>query len=193
MTDLRRREAKVARPRPGSVRARRLGGQLQKLRRRQQRIRSNHTHHISRALADPAHTLVVEDLHTHALTRAAKGTQAKAKSGLNRSILARNWGQLAQRLQYKCGQLVTVDPRYTSQTCHQCGHIAAGNRRTQARFHCQRCDLIVNADPNAALNILVRYVDRTVARGTGASARREAFPSGTSTTRAQDIVARPVV
>ena len=198
MTELRRLEAKVARKQ--RQRARRIGGQLQKLRRRQQRIRSNDTHHISRALAEQAHTLVVEELQTRNMTKSARGTQdspgthVKAKAGLNRSILASNWGQLAQRLQYKCGQLVvTVDPRYTSQTCHQCGHLAAGNRRTQARFHCQRCDLIVNADHNAALNILVRYVDRTVARGTGASARREAFPSGTSTTREQDIGARPVV
>ena len=76
--------------------------------------------------------MVVEDLNTRGMTQAAKGTVAQpgthvqAKAGLNRSILASNWGQLEQRLAYKCGQLVTVDPRYTSQTCHQCGHIAAG-------------------------------------------------------------------
>ncbi len=160
MTELRRLEAKGARKQ--RQRARRIGGQLQKLRRRQPRIRANDTHHISRALADQAHTLVVEELQTRNMTKSAPGTQdspgthVKAKAGLNRSILASHWGQLAQRLQYKCGQLVTVDPRYTSQTCNQCGHLAAGNRRTQARFHCQRCDLTVNADHNAALNILVR-------------------------------------
>ena len=59
MTDLRRLEAKVARKQ--RQRARRIGGQLQKLRRRQKRIRSNDTLHISRALADQAHTWVVED------------------------------------------------------------------------------------------------------------------------------------
>ncbi len=112
LTDLTRLEAKVARyqrrqarQQRGSVRARRLGGQLQKLRRQQQRIRANDTHQISRALADQAHTLVVEDLHTQGMTQSAKGTQqspgthVKAKAGLNRGILASNWGQLAQRLQ----------------------------------------------------------------------------------------------
>ena len=175
------------------------GGQLQKLRRQQKRIRSNDTHHISRALADQAHTLVVEDLHTRSLTKSAKGTpdspgtNVKAKDGLNRGILASNWGQLAPRLQYKWGQLVPVDPRYPSQTCHQCGHGAAANRPAQAVFRCQRCDFHLHADHKAALNIPVRYVDRTVARGTGATARREAFPSGTSMTREQGIGARPVV
>ena len=205
MTELRCLKAKVARKqrqrarkRPGSVRARRIGGQLTRLRRKQKRIRSNDTHHISRALADQAHTLVAEELHTQHMTKSARGTLAqpgthvRAKAGLNRSILASNWGQLAQRLRYKCGRFETVDPRHTSQTCHQCLHVAAANRPTQAVFHCQRCDLHMHADHNAALNILVRYA-RTVARGTGASARREAFPSGTSTTREQDIEARPVV
>ena len=123
MTDLGRLEAKIARAqrlrarkRKGSVRARRLGGQLTTLRRKQKRSRDNDTHHISRALADKAHTLVAEELHTQHMTKSARGTQAqpgthvKAKAGLNRSILASNWGQLAQRLRYKCGHLETVDP-----------------------------------------------------------------------------------
>ena len=201
LTDLTRLEARAARyqrrqarKQRGSVRARRLGGQLQKLRRRQQRIRSNDTHHISRALADRAHTVVAEDLQTRHMTKSAKGTRdnpgtsVRAKSGLNRSILASNWGQLAQRLQYKCGQLVRVDPRHTSQSCHQCGHVAAANRKTQAVFRCQHCDFFLNADHNAALNIRGRFV-RPVARGTGATAWREAFPPGTSPTREHGIEA----
>ena len=201
MTDLGRLESQLARKqrlqarkRKGSVRARRLGGQLTKLRRRQKRIRANDTHHISRALADKAHTLVAEDLNTQGMTKSAKGTQdspgthVQAKAGLNRSILASNWGQLAQRLRYKCGRFETVDPRYTSQTCHQCGHSSPANRQSQAVFRCQRCGFLLNADHNAALNILGRCT-RPVARGTGATARREAFPLGTSPTREHGIEA----
>ena len=201
LTDLTRLEARAARyqrrqarKRQGSVRARRLGGQLQKLRRKQKRIRSHDTHHISRALADQAHTVVVEDLQTRYMTKSARGTpdnpgsHVQAKAGLNRRILASNWGQLAQRLRYKCGRFETVDPRYTSQSCHQCGHVAAANRPTQAVFRCQRCDFFLNADHNAALNIRGRLV-RPVARGTGATARREAFPPGTSPTREHGIEA----
>ncbi len=200
MTDMSRLDSKIARTqrlrarkRKGSVRARRLGGQLTKLRRKQKRVRDNDTHHISRALADKAHTLVAEALNTKGMTKSARGTKdhpgthVTAKSGLNRSILASNWGQLAQRLRYKCGRFETVDPRHTSQTCHQCGHVAAANRKTQAVFHCQRCAWQLHADHNATLNILVRFT-RTVARGTGATARREAFPLGTSTTREHDVL-----
>ena len=92
-----------------------------------------------------------------AWTKSAKGTpdspgtHVQAKAGLNRSILASNWGQLAQRLAYKCGRFETVDPGYTSQTCHPCGHISAANRQSQAVFRCQRCGFLLNADHNAAL------------------------------------------
>ena len=190
---VRRKQRHLARKRRGSVRHRRLGGQLTQLRRKQKRIRSHDTHRVSRQLADQAHTVVVEDLHTAAMTRSARGTvdnpgtNVKAKAGLNRSILASNWAQLQQRLAYKCGQLLKVAPRYTSQTCHHCGHVAPQNRKTQAQFQCVRCGVALNADWNAALNILGRHDTRPVARGTGATARREAFPLGTSLTREHDM------
>ena len=82
LTDLGRLESQLARKqrlqarkRKGPVRARRRGGQLTKLRRKQKRIRSHDTHHLSRALADQAHTLVAEELQTHSMTKSAKGTQ----------------------------------------------------------------------------------------------------------------------
>ena len=189
---IRRKQRYQARKRKGSLRYRRIGGQLTRLWRKQKRIRANDTHHISRALADKAHTLVVEELHIQRMTQSARGTReqpgtkVKAKAGLNRSIRASNWDQLELRLAYKCGHLVKVNPQFTSQTCHQCGTVDPQNRRSQAHFHCVQCGFALNADHNAALNILGRYA-RPVARGTGATARREAFPSGTSLTREQDI------
>ena len=146
----------------GSIRRRRLGGQLTKLQRKRQRIRHNDTHHIGRRLADKAHTVVVENLHVSSMTKSAKGTtehpgtNVKAKSGLNREILATNWSQLEQRLAYKCGRLLQVSPAYTSQTCSHCGGVDKHNRPTQAAFVCVTCGFALNADWNAALNILGR-------------------------------------
>ncbi len=84
MTDLGRLDSKLARKqrlrarkRKGSLRARRLGGQLTTLRRKQKRVRDNDTHHISRTLADKAHTLVAEALNTKGMTKSARGTQAQ--------------------------------------------------------------------------------------------------------------------
>lgn len=55
---------------------------------------------------------------------------------------------------WRNGLLVKVNPRYTSQTCCQCGHVAKENRQTQAEFECVECKYVANADFNAARNIL---------------------------------------
>ncbi len=178
--------------RPKSNRGRRVNGQLQKLHRKRARKRDNATHQTSRTLADTAHTVVVEDLNTKAMTRSAKGTvakpgkQVKQKSGLNRGILASGWGALERKLAYKAGALLKVDPAYTSQTCSRCVHVHRDNRPLQAVFACGACGFRANADHNAAINILARAGLPCVpvaARGTGAAARRGAIPLGTPTTR----------
>ena len=108
---------------PMSNRGRRIGGQLKKLKRKQKRRRENAAHLHSRKLADTAHTVVLEDLNTKAMTRSAKGTveepgkNVKHKSGLNRGILKSNWGRTERMLDYKAGQVLKVPPAYTSQTC----------------------------------------------------------------------------
>ena len=170
---------------PLSNRARRVHGQLRKLHRKQRRRRENAAHRHSRKLADTAEAVVLEDLDTQAMTRSAKGTveqpgtNVKAKSGLNREILASGWGRLERNLEYKAGLVVKVDPAYTSQTCAQCGHVNKENRKTQATFQCTACGHTANADRNAAVNILDRGLPLIrQARGTGASARRGAFGVG---------------
>ncbi len=65
--------------------------------------------------------------------------------------------QLRQFISYKADRegiaVILVDPAYTSQTCHMCGHCEKANRRTQSEFSCQRCGFTMNADANAAINI----------------------------------------
>ncbi|MXZ41810.1 MAG: IS200/IS605 family element transposase accessory protein TnpB, partial [Caldilineaceae bacterium SB0666_bin_21] len=193
--------------RPMSNRGRRICGQLKKRQRKQKRRRENAAHQHSRKLADTAHTVVLEDLNTKAMTRSAKGTveepgrNVRQKAGLNREILKSNWGRTERMLDYKAGQVVNVDAAYTSQTCAVCGHVDKENRRTQAHFHCTACGHTANADRNAAQNILARGLAlRPKARGIGASARREAFgpcplpratDRSTSTTREQGMPSRP--
>ena len=70
-------------------------------------------------------------------TREEPGTNVKAKAGLNRAILASGWGQLERKLAYKAGEVVKVDPAYTSQTCSRCSHVNKANRPAQAVFACQ--------------------------------------------------------
>ena len=121
--------------------------------------------------------VAMEDLDIQAMTRKPKPKPdpakpgqylhngAKAKAGLDRSILSNCWGRISKRLQDKMGanggKLVIVPAAYTSQTCHKCGHVAKGNRESQAVFHCVECGYRANADVNAAENILSRALAKT--------------------------------
>jgi putative transposase len=49
-----------------------------------------------------------------------------------------------------------VDPRNTSRTYPDCGHVSADNRVTQAEFVCVSCGYAANADVVAAINIAYR-------------------------------------
>jgi transposase len=112
----------------------------------------------------------VEDLKIRNMTRSPKGTitepgrNVRAKAGLNRSILASGWGLLVRRLEEKApGRVEKINPAFTSQRCSACGHIAAGNRESQALFCCMACGYTSNADVNAAKNIAAGHA--VTARG----------------------------
>jgi putative transposase len=108
--------------------------------------------------------ICVEDLQVKNMTASAAGTReapgrkVKAKSGLNRSILDQGWSEFRRQLGYKLawrgGELVLVPPQYTSQTCPNCGHVSAENRKTQEAFRCVRCCYGNHADLVGAINIL---------------------------------------
>ncbi|MCL2583629.1 MAG: transposase, partial [Streptosporangiales bacterium] len=86
--------------------------------------------------------------------------RARAKAGLSRGILASAWGILGTRTRQKAEAtgvtVVFVDPRFTSQQCRKCGHIAPENRESQPVFQCVACGHADHADANAADNVLAR-------------------------------------
>jgi len=139
-----------------------------------QRVNKLHTH-IANARRDFLHKcstdisqnhamIFVEDLKVANMSRSASGTleapgrSVKAKSGLNRSILDQGWFEFKRQLTYKQqwlgGDVLAVPAHYTSQRCSCCGTVSKDNRTTQARFACVSCGYEVNADLNAAKNIL---------------------------------------
>jgi transposase len=127
---------------------------------------------ISTRLVTDHDVIVWEKLNTPSMVRKPKAkpdpqhpggflpNRARAKAGLNRAILGSCWGLLAQRAEQKAtasgAAVIYVDPRFTSQQCHVCGHTAPGNRDSQAVFRCQQCGHADHADTNAARNILAR-------------------------------------
>ena len=108
--------------------------------------------------------VVLEDLKVANMSKSASGTikdpgkMVAAKSGLNRSILDQGWHAFKSMLSYKLeqlgGDLLLVDPRYTSQKCSKCCYTDKENRLSQAQFACMRCGHKENADINAAKNVL---------------------------------------
>ena len=77
------------------------------------------------------------------------------------------------------GRVEQVDPAYTSQTCHACGHRAPENRESQAVFRCVACGHRADADVNAARNI----AERRPAAGRAVAARGDRATSARSVKR----------
>jgi len=127
-------------------------------------------HKVARRLVCEYDVLVVEKLTVKNMTKRAKPKPdpentgqflpngGSAKTGLNRSINDASWAQFRSILEAKAEEagrtVMSVNPRHTSQACHECGHVERGNRVSQAEFLCQGCGHEAHADINAARNIL---------------------------------------
>jgi len=72
---------------------------------------------------------------------------------LNRWTYAEIKGKLELTCEKLGVQVVYVSPTYTSQRCSSCGWVRRGNRKGQ-EFRCNQCSNAMNADLNAARNIV---------------------------------------
>ena len=119
-------------------------------------IRKNFLHQVSNDISKNHVVVVIEDLEVHSMSRSATKKVAQ-KSGLNRAILDASPFELRRQLEYKTqwqgGLLVRVAPQNTSRKCPECGHVAAENRKSQAKFVCGGCGFSAHADFVAAVNI----------------------------------------
>jgi putative transposase len=143
-------------------------GAARRLARAQEReanARRDWLHKVSRNIVDACDVIVIEDLNMRSMTRSARGsvdapgTNVQAKAGLNRELLEAGFGILEtlirEKAVYAARTVVSVAPRYTSQTCAACDHVAKESR-DGARFACVRCGHQADADINAAQVILLR-------------------------------------
>ncbi|WP_411742721.1 RNA-guided endonuclease InsQ/TnpB family protein [Rhodococcus sp. IEGM 1366] len=78
----------------------------------------------------------------------------RAKSGLNRAILASCWGKFAHCLDQKIS-VIAMSAAYTSQECSNCGHSCPENHDSQAFFRCQGCGFERHADTNAGSTFVI--------------------------------------
>lgn len=136
---------------------------------RENRYVTDVNHRITKALVDkyPNGTLfVLEDL------TGVRSVTEKVRAK-NRYVSV-SWAfyQFRQMLEYKAemnGQkVIVVDPRYTSQTCPKCGHIAKANRNKKLHtFTCQNCEYQSNDDRIGAMNLHRKGIEHIGVVATG--------------------------
>ncbi len=160
---LQRRFSKAKKHTPGWYR---LLGALGKAHAKVRRKRQDFLHKEANKLLDRTDVIVCEDLKIANMTKRPKRKQdesgmylpngAKAKAGLNKSILDAGWGMFVSALRYKAIErgkyVIAVPPQYTSQVCSACGEIV--KKSLSHRTHRCGCGYVAHRDHNAALNIL---------------------------------------
>jgi putative transposase len=167
---------------------------VQRVQRKIADTRRDFLHKTSTTISQNHAVVYVEDLQVKQMSASASGTieqpgrNVKAKSGLNRAILDQGWGefrrQLAYKLEWRGGELISVPPQYTSQTCPNCGHVCAENRKTQDVFRCVRCGYGNHADLVGAMNVLRAGQARRACQASG-----EVMPPATGTRRWEALCA----
>jgi putative transposase len=141
----------------------------QKLARIDQKIvnqRTNYQWNIAHHLTRLADVIVLENLNIQGMGKKCKPKQDEngkyiknnqsAKRALNRLIRDCSWGELKLKIQSvaeKFGCIVLeVNPKFTSQTCSNCGHVDSASRNKE-KFVCTNCGFIADADNQASVNI----------------------------------------
>jgi len=112
--------------------------------------RSNFHHKISRKIVDTCGFIAVEDLNIKGMVK---------NHHLAKSIGDAGWGQFLNYLTYKAEEagckVGKVAPHYTSVNCSRCGNSVP--KTLADRIHkCPFCNIVLDRDHNAAINILNR-------------------------------------
>lgn len=171
-----RYQRRMAQQKKGSCSYRKNQQKVQKNNRYMSNVRKDFAHKTSFNIINDPRTQIVglEKLALQNMTKKPKPkkhpdkpgvflpNKAKAKAGLNKSILGASMGMLRTFLRYKAAKnqklIVEVSAHYSSQECAHCGYIHPDNRETQSRFICQACGHESNADHNASINVKHRTV-----------------------------------
>lgn len=184
---IKRLQKQVARRQKGSNRYKKTRYRISKRHESISNIRKDFCHKASHSIVTDKDNkiIILEDLKTKNLTKKAAPksnnnggwdrNNAKAKSGLNKSILDKGWHQFEVFVNYKAeraGKVVFKIPAaYTSQACPACGHTHPNNRKSQSQFVCENCGYSDNADRNAAINIKQQAIKLITHSGTELSKR----------------------
>ena len=144
-----RRQAKTAK---GSAKRRRANKVLARVHERVRNRRHDFVHQTARKIVSKFGTIAVEKLNVKGMVQ---------NYSLAKSISDASWSMFRRVLSYKAESAgrtyVEVNPAYTSQDCHVCGHRA--KKALKERWHsCPICGASLDRDTNAAINILAKAI-----------------------------------
>lgn len=124
---------------------------LAKLHLKIKNTRNDFLHKTSKQLIQENNIIVVENLDI-------QNMQKDNYKVLNRYIGDVGWNIFINMLFYKAEDagriLIKINPKNTSKTCHNCGYINTNLKLNDRIYDCPQCNIKINRDYNASLNIL---------------------------------------
>src|SRR5229473_1430027 len=145
---LRRKQRQLCRRKKGSHRRCKAAKNVAKTHLKINRQRRDFHYKVAKQYAESYHRIAVEDLAIYNMVK---------NHHLAKSIMDASWGAFLDILSAKAAsaghEVIRVNPRFTSQKCHQCGEIV--QKSLSVRTHiCPCCGYVADRDVNAAQNIL---------------------------------------
>ena len=146
-TQLAREQRRLSRKVKGSQNRKKARGKMALRHLRVQRARKHFHHEVAAKLVNRFDRIAVEDLNIRGMVKNHR---------LAKSILDVAWGQFFAITKSKAEsagrRFERVNPRYTSQTCSNCGHRQKMPLAIRI-FECERCGFVCGRDHNAAINL----------------------------------------
>jgi putative transposase len=146
---LKRLQRVVSRRQKGGKNRRKAVRKLVKLHRQIKNQRSNTLHQVTTRLAKTKSVLVIEDLNVAGMVKNHHLAQAIGEVG---------FAEFRRQLLYKAawyGARVLLADRWepSSKKCSACGWVDEDLTLSDRVYHCEACDLVVDRDLNAAINL----------------------------------------
>ena len=125
--------------------------------------RTDFLHKITKGLVENNKLIAVENLKISNMVK---------NRHLSRAILDASWGEFNRQLEYKAKRynsiIVKVGAFYpSSKTCSGCKSVKTKLALNERSYHCSNCNLTLDRDLNAAINIKVEAIRLTVAQSCG--------------------------
>ena len=112
-------------------------------------IRKNAIHQATTEIVNKYDRIVIENLNVKGMIK--NHNLAQALSDVSFGEIAR---QLAYKAQWQGKELVKADRFFaSSKTCSGCGHKKESLKLSERIFNCEKCDLKIDRDLNAAINL----------------------------------------